>query len=768
MRRMAAFLVVLGMALYVAVGTAPVFAAPSPAPTAVPSEWYEPLPGQGVDDPDLIGPREAFRYEAAPHLLEYADLDPPKPEDLLGLKRREAYTYGTLNRMLAEWAENKAPGLVNRPASEVKKRWKVFVQRHVRGVDSNSRGDGFADWVFGKVRIAGSDDYVFDEKVDPRYPVEPDAFPVKPHLKRGFEVKDTRQLTKRAQAQLQGYVELVDGTGNQVVYVFRVKPTKGTLSQIDDANKSTAVNEARIAAGLPPAPAIVVRLMPAIPQPTPTRDPAYEADKARRAASSPAPSATGNDPGNDPGKPVGPAPVPPKGGGGIMIAPGAPQHPVDGGLSDAIADSPDSPDEAAFGQEVLDQLGADLGNEDLGADPLGGVDFSTLELRYVADTYQGGPGLQYAFSAQPAPEDHPSYGGRRAALTASDAFFVWLVLPTSAFTVNLNPDEPNRIIDSQFGRTDAGRILLEADLEMKKTVAKLIHPDSATGKRYWDGLVGETKCVSMRQWIVPAPATVREDQGQLYILDAPLSVKMETDYVKSVGVGGSEAGCARQSDAETKQNESLYRRLILPQIEKAVNTAPEYADLRRVYVSRVAAQWYRERSETKRTTYSHLIDRGDASDWPARQPWSPKEVWRRYVKSYTDGEFKVKRTTQRGNMIETVTYVYGGVDLTDVPRSRLNADTFSGQRPELSTAVRQATYAAASEGDRNLVWLGGESTARPLTELQAARRSPTSKPAFWVLTTLPLLLWLVGGAIQLARRRGRRPSPSTTATTTGP
>ena len=36
-------------------------------------------------------------------------------------------------------------------------------------------------------------------------------------------------------------------------------------------------------------------------------------------------------------------------------------------------------------------------------------------------------------------------------------------------------------------------------------------------------------------------------------------------------------------------------------LDTAVNSAPEYADLRRVYASRVAAQWYRERSATKTT-----------------------------------------------------------------------------------------------------------------------------------------------------------------------
>jgi len=125
-----------------------------------------------------------------------------------------------------------------------------------------------------------------------------------------------------------------------------------------------------------------------------------------------------------------------------------------------------------------------------GAGNVGGIDFSSLELRYIADpSTQGTRASAFAFKAVPGKS-----GGRRASIArrvvreASDAFFVWLALPPQSFTVNLNPSEPDRIVDSQLGRTDAGRILLEADLRMKKTVARLIHPRSRLGARFWAAL----------------------------------------------------------------------------------------------------------------------------------------------------------------------------------------------------------------------------------------------------------------------------------------
>src|SRR5207248_1505997 len=145
----------------------------------------------------------------------------------------------------------------------------------------------------------------------------------------------------------------------------------------------------------------------------------------------------------------------------------------------------------------------------------------------------------------------------------------------------------------------------------------------------------------------PRPSVVRENGNELFILDAPLDVKMETEYLKTPGVAS--AGCPGQATSDTNYNEAVYRVMILPALVKAVNTAPEYADLRRVYASRVAAEWYRQRSAKKTTAYGHLVDSGDVSAWPSRVKWDPKEVFDRYVKSYKDGEFKVEQTTRQGN-----------------------------------------------------------------------------------------------------------------------
>jgi hypothetical protein len=392
----------------------------------------------------------------------------------------------------------------------------------------------------------------------------------------------------------------------------------------------------------------------------------------------------------------------------------------------------------------------------------GGIDLSSLQLRYVSDTEAtNGGGLRYAFEAPPATGPADPQAGLRVASDASNAFFVWLELPPSKFWVNLNPDQPDRIIDADLGRTDVGRVLLQADFQMKKTVARLIHPDTPAGAQFWQQLQSGPDgnvCLSMRQWIVPSTATVHASGNELYILDAPLSVKLESDYFKTRGAT-QQAGvsCRAQETSIEQHNEAVFRSVILPQVEKAVNEAPEYADLRRVYLSRIAAEWYRQRAASQPTTYSRLIDQEDIGPWVSKQSWNPKDIFNEYVQSYKNGEFNVTHQTQQGNKILTYTYVYGGVDFTRAPQHDVGDKAFLSQWKGLSRRVQGAMGQSTVEPDGSGVWLGGTSVspshqgeALAGTILGTAR----SLLLFWVFGMLAAIV--VVPVVLLAQLRRRR------------
>lgn len=721
---MLALLAVLSLAVPVgAIGwPSPAPAAPQPIPlpdVRGPAPDPDTLPGGS--NPADPGPRQRYDYQNPAEALR-SHTDEPPPDDVaaqLAALSPEAEKAGTWEHCQKRWLEYKQRKAAEQAAGKQTSRplpWRSWLRTYIPAQGNDNQGKAYVLHVAKRLRLGANHGWrseVHVPEVNRYYDLANEE------LGLFYEIKSGKGVDDGELARDKQFVALEKGKPNPrtLVYLFAVEPSETAKTKLRDAGLSHLV-----------VPALKNLVNPG--------------DDGEAGG-----AGTGGPSGGDP------QPGPAGNAADVLRAPD--QRGTQGAALDEFADSPDTPAEAEELARVNQQLAAESGHPELAQD-LGGVDFSTLELRYVADTYHNGSGVQYAFKAdQLTAADQRSFGGRRAARLASDAFFVWLELPPSAFTVNLNPDEPDRIIDAAFGRTDAGRVLLEADLTLKKSVAKFIHPNTPGGRKYWDALQGPTKCMTMRQWIVPGTATVRENGNELYILDAPLQVKMESDVIKARGVGGI-GGCSHQDEAITRQNESLYRTTILPQVQDAVNHAPEYADLRRVYASRVAAEWFRQRSATKRTAYSDLIGKGDISRWQSREPWNPRDVFDRYVQSYKNGEFKVPHTTRRGNTVYTQTFVYGGVDFSRVDRDRVDADAFARQHPALAASVGDSLHGPVGQGRE--VWLGGLTTAKPIAEAFARPAPATSNPLFYALAPLPLVAWLLAGGLLLRRRRARTTS----------
>ena len=72
--------------------------------------------------------------------------------------------------------------------------------------------------------------------------------------------------------------------------------------------------------------------------------------------------------------------------------------------------------------------------------------------------------------------------------------------------------------------------------------------------------------------------------------------------------------------------------------------------------------------------------------------------------------------------------MYGGVDLTAIPRLKLSTAAFTSGHQTLPATVRQAVLSITGDAGGKLVWLGGESTAQPLPLLQAGLASPLLAP----------------------------------------
>lgn len=389
----------------------------------------------------------------------------------------------------------------------------------------------------------------------------------------------------------------------------------------------------------------------------------------------------------------------------------------------------------------------------------GGIDFSTLELRYVTDTVAGKPAMQYAFRASSTTSDDvPSYGGQRNAQMAMDAFYVWMALSPDKFWVNLNPTEPDRVIDGEFGKTQAGQVLLEADLEMKEVSGRLQRDDTPVGKRFEDALRGTDKCfLGRRQWIEPTPATVREDGDQLYIIDAPLTVKVG---LEDSDISPNES-CDGQDPAITAQNGKLYLDMIMPAVIEAINRDPKFADLRRVYASRIAAEWYRKRNADKPTQYADIIDSGNVAAWTV--PWNSREVFDRYVYSFNHAKPTFSWKTQEGDRTWTRTNSWGGVDFSKIELKDVGEQEFTTKYQPIANTAGPSIVGPIEQQSSDDIWIGDITTSVPLNQIwpqQPTSWTPyeipnpaTSKPYFYVLVTLPVAAWLATGGVLWWRRR---------------
>jgi hypothetical protein len=336
-------------------------------------------------------------------------------------------------------------------------------------------------------------------------------------------------------------------------------------------------------------------------------------------------------------------------------------------------------------------------------DKYGGVDFSTLELRYISDSDDG---VQFSYSADSLGAGYrqdQALGARVVQMTAAD-LRTWLVLDPTKFWVNLDPQEPDRIIDAQLGKTNAGRSMLEADLAMKRTSGRLINPRTPFGKRYWNAMTAGstgTVCFSSRVWIVPGEIRVREEGSSLYVLKAGLDVKTESELGRGLG-----AECPPVDPATDERRERVERELVLPEIVKAVNTAPEYAPLRRAFMARVVAQWIRQRHDAgRRTSYDDIIGSGRLGPAELRDGWKPRRVYDDFLKSWKTKEFSYSITSRQGDQVLVSQFTFGGVDWSNLRYDGVSEGEMKAGYAHLADTVRTSAGRMATAPDGS-IWLG--------------------------------------------------------------
>lgn len=282
-----------------------------------------------------------------------------------------------------------------------------------------------------------------------------------------------------------------------------------------------------------------------------------------------------------------------------------------------------------------------------------------------------------------------------AAEKLMEYFYIGLRLPNSSFWVNLRPDAPDSMIDPLLERTDIGRVLLAADVQLKKDMARLTDPDTVPGKTYWDRLYAKADELykgedveipsAIRPWIVPGEIVIGVSGSGVYIHKATLSVCLEQDWLDHHNLVGCPEGQptrlsfpASEPDPRIKQlnaySAQLIRELLIPQLIREVNASKQYAGLRQVYFSLILAQWVKKQrlaDSGERAGMSPEIDSGNLTGLESEQPWSKDVYFQEYERSFEQGEYRKQRSVPDRDGITIRQYFSGGVVFETGPASIL-------------------------------------------------------------------------------------------------
>ena len=378
-----------------------------------------------------------------------------------------------------------------------------------------------------------------------------------------------------------------------------------------------------------------------------------------------------------------------------------------------------------------------VGGVDKGSETgLGGIDFTSIRLNYISTSTYSDPlgqmqNFDFVLKAKKAEKSDEIIDIEGATELSLNSFFIGLTLPESKFWVNLNPWEPDVIADEDLRKTDMGRIMLEADLQMKKDFCKYENPcESEIGEEYWELLDKKSEelaeeCMKKhpaeiedtdnvlfspvtRHWIVPDKTDVYGTDDEVYIVDMTLNIESDPVYEHStyqiVNQNPSLSDeCKEDLDEAAKEYGryamELEEVMILPLVVQEVNHGGYYSDLRQVYTSLALAQWYKDKIWHTSGIFTNLIDSKDLTELESKYIWDAEDIWRDYVKSFEEGEYHCwkNRTYEKGDYIitESLLYSSGGVDFTDITLTNI------GDMPSnLKELTSEAIYTFfANEGD---------------------------------------------------------------------
>jgi phosphoenolpyruvate synthase/pyruvate phosphate dikinase len=261
-------------------------------------------------------------------------------------------------------------------------------------------------------------------------------------------------------------------------------------------------------------------------------------------------------------------------------------------------------------------------------------------------------------------------------------FFACLTIPEKDLWVNLSPYEKTRMVPDALGQTALGRDLLAQDYILKQLTASLIYPEKDLGRAFWDRLYAKARQqygttqipvnTFNKVWILADRAKVYEHGQTAFVMNGHLKVMLEEDYLslnkhtviarsevtkQSLSVIPAEAGIQSGANALGSQ---IVREIVLPEIEKEVNTGKNFAALRQIFNSLVLATWYKNNLKEALLTQVYA-NKSTVKGVNLADPSVKEQIYQQYLQAYKKGVFNyIKEDTQADGQSMPRKYFSGG------------------------------------------------------------------------------------------------------------
>ena len=301
-------------------------------------------------------------------------------------------------------------------------------------------------------------------------------------------------------------------------------------------------------------------------------------------------------------------------------------------------------------------------------------------------------------------------------------FMAGLTIAEKDLWVNLSPYEKNRITPNALGQTELGRDMLAQDYLLKQLSATMTYPEENLGKKFWEkiynkaaSLFGTTKVPTSafsKIWIVPEKATIYEHGSTAFIVESKLKVMLQSDYVAlqdSLGNDVVASGQINQQEREALNDvvSDVVKEVLIPEIEKEINTGKNFANLRQIYNSIVLALWYKQ--SLKESLLGRVyIDQNKIAGVDLEDKQVKDKIYDQYIEAFRHGVYNyirkdVDKDTKR---VVPRKYFSGGVDWARTTQNVLERISAQHGRDYSSLAEpqkRQISQAATPVSDMGML-----------------------------------------------------------------